>query len=90
MPHRESKPSGPASAALAASAAEPVSAVPPEPVLPGPAARIQRIALVDVNSFYVSCERAFDPRLEGVPVVVLSNNDGCVVARSDEIGRAHV
>ena len=43
-----------------------------------------RIALVDVNSFYVSCERAFDPKLAGVPVVVLSNNDGCVVARSDE------
>jgi DNA polymerase V len=43
-----------------------------------------RIALVDVNSFYVSCERAFDPKLEGIPVVVLSNNDGCVVARSNE------
>lgn len=43
-----------------------------------------RIALVDVNSFYVSCERVFDPRLAGVPVVVLSNNDGCVVARSNE------
>ncbi|ACL42272.1 DNA-directed DNA polymerase (plasmid) [Pseudarthrobacter chlorophenolicus A6] len=44
----------------------------------------QRIALVDVNSMYVSCERAFDPTLEGKPVVVLSNNDGCVVARSNE------
>lgn len=43
-----------------------------------------RIALVDVNSFYVSCERVFDPSLEGRPVVVLSNNDGCVVARSNE------
>ncbi|MGP9837981.1 Y-family DNA polymerase [Arthrobacter sp. 179] len=43
-----------------------------------------RMALVDVNNFYVSCERAFDPRLEGRPVVVLSNNDGCVVARSPE------
>ncbi|MDN6178608.1 MAG: DNA polymerase V subunit UmuC, partial [Micrococcaceae bacterium] len=42
------------------------------------------MALVDVNNFYVSCERAFDPRLEGRPVVVLSNNDGCVVARSPE------
>ncbi|GAA3711536.1 Y-family DNA polymerase [Zhihengliuella alba] len=41
-------------------------------------------ALVDVNNFYVSCERVFDPRLEGRPVVVLSNNDGCVVARSAE------
>ncbi|WP_154605871.1 Y-family DNA polymerase [Arthrobacter sp. AQ5-05] len=44
----------------------------------------QAIALVDVNNFYVSCERVFDPRLEGRPVVVLSNNDGCVVARSAE------
>ncbi|MER1996033.1 MAG: Y-family DNA polymerase [Arthrobacter sp.] len=52
--------------------------------VPDRAVQLQRIALVDVNSFYVSCERAFDPRLEGVPVVVLSNNDGCVVARSDE------
>jgi Nucleotidyltransferase/DNA polymerase involved in DNA repair len=43
-----------------------------------------RIALVDVNSFYASCERVFDPKLEGRPLVVLSNNDGCVVARSSE------
>ena len=42
------------------------------------------VALVDVNNFYVSCERVFFPALRGVPVVVLSNNDGCVVARSDE------
>ena len=41
-------------------------------------------AMVDGNNFYVSCERVFDPRLEGRPVVVLSNNDGCVVARSPE------
>jgi DNA polymerase V len=41
-------------------------------------------ALVDVNNFYVSCERVFNPGLRGVPVVVLSNNDGCVVARSEE------
>jgi DNA polymerase V len=41
-------------------------------------------ALVDCNNFYVSCERVFDPRLAGRPVVVLSNNDGCVVARSNE------
>jgi|SRR5882672_11103069 len=41
-------------------------------------------ALVDGNNFYVSCERVFKPRLEGRPVVVLSNNDGCVVARSNE------
>lgn len=41
--------------------------------------------LVDCNNFYVSCERVFDPKLEGRPVVVLSNNDGCVVARSAEV-----
>lgn len=42
------------------------------------------IALVDVNNFYVSAERVFDPRLRGAPVVVLSNNDGCVISRSNE------
>lgn len=42
------------------------------------------IALVDCNNFYVSCERVFNPKLEGKPVVVLSNNDGCAVARSNE------
>ena len=41
-------------------------------------------ALVDCNNFYVSCERIFEPSLEGRPVVVLSNNDGCVVSRSNE------
>ena len=41
-------------------------------------------ALVDANSFYASCERVFDPTLAGRPVVVLSNNDGCIVARSAE------
>lgn len=41
-------------------------------------------ALVDCNSFYVSCERLFQPRLEHQPVVVLSNNDGCVISLSDE------
>lgn len=41
-------------------------------------------ALVDCNNFYVSCERVFRPDLEGKPVVVLSNNDGCVIARSNE------
>lgn len=42
------------------------------------------IALVDGNNFYVSCERIFNPAIEGRPVVVLSNNDGCVVSRSPE------
>jgi len=41
-------------------------------------------ALVDVNNFYCSCERVFNPKLEGRPLVVLSNNDGCAVARSNE------
>src|SRR5438128_6911696 len=41
-------------------------------------------ALVDVNNFYVSCERVFQPKLNRQAVVVLSNNDGCVVARSNE------
>ncbi|MHB1657368.1 MAG: Y-family DNA polymerase [Burkholderiales bacterium] len=44
-----------------------------------------RIALIDVNNCYVSCERLFRPDLNGKPVVVLSNNDGCVVARSAEV-----
>lgn len=42
------------------------------------------IALVDCNNFYASCERVFQPALRGKPVVVLSNNDGCVIARSNE------
>jgi len=41
--------------------------------------------LVDVNNFYVSCERIFNPRLRDVPLLVLSNNDGCAVARSNEV-----
>ena len=41
-------------------------------------------ALVDCNNFYASCERVFNPKLEGKSIVVLSNNDGCVVARSNE------
>ena len=40
--------------------------------------------LVDCNNFYVSCERVFEPRLEGRPVVILSNNDGCIISRSAE------
>jgi len=42
-------------------------------------------ALIDGNNFYVSCERVFNPKLEGKPVAVLSNNDGVVVARSNEV-----
>ena len=45
---------------------------------------MRSIALIDVNNFYVSCERVFNPKLIGKPVVVLSNNDGCAVARSNE------
>ena len=43
-----------------------------------------RLALVDCNNFFCSCERVFDPSLIGVPVVVLSNNDGCIISRSEE------
>jgi DNA polymerase V len=43
------------------------------------------LALVDCNNFYVSCERVFRPDLIGKPVAVLSNNDGCIVARSQEV-----
>ena len=43
------------------------------------------LALIDANNFYVSCERVFAPRLENRPTLVLSNNDGCVVARSPEV-----
>lgn len=42
------------------------------------------IAIIDVNNFYVSCERVFNPKLENKPVVVLSNNDGCAISRSNE------
>ena len=42
------------------------------------------VGLIDCNNFFVSCERVFTPSLNNVPVVVLSNNDGCVVAMSDE------
>ena len=47
--------------------------------MPGP------VALVDCNNFYASCERLFQPGLRGKPVVVLSNNDGCVIARECEL-----
>jgi len=45
----------------------------------------KKIAIVDCNNFYVSCERLFNPKLKSTPTVVLSNNDGCVIARSQEI-----
>jgi len=46
--------------------------------------RTKKIGLVDCNSFYVSCERLFNPRIRKKPVVVLSNNDGCIISRSNE------
>ena len=45
---------------------------------------MKSIAIIDVNNFYVSCERVFNPKLENRPVVVLSNNDGCAISRSNE------
>ena len=45
---------------------------------------MKSIALIDVNNFYVSCERVFNPKLENKPVLVLSNNDGCAISRSNE------
>src|SRR5471030_65764 len=54
------------------------SPIAPASAVPAP------IALVDCNNFYASCERVFQPGLRGKPVVVLSNNDGCVIARSNE------
>ena len=46
--------------------------------------KTSRIALVDCNNFYASCERVFNPKLNGRPIVVLSNNDGVIIARSEE------
>ncbi len=46
--------------------------------------RTKKIGLVDCNSFYVSCERLFNPKIRRKPVVVLSNNDGCIISRSNE------
>lgn len=43
------------------------------------------IGLVDCNNFYASCERVFNPKLEGKPIGILSNNDGCVITRSNEL-----
>ena len=43
------------------------------------------MGLADANNFFVSCERVFRPDLQNKPVVVLSNNDGCIIARSNEV-----
>lgn len=48
------------------------------------------IGLIDCNNFFASCERVFNPSLNGRPIVVLSNNDGCVIARSEEVKRLGV
>src|SRR4051812_33554961 len=45
-------------------------------------------AIIDCNNFYCSCERLFKPKLVNTPIVVLSNNDGCIISRSDE-AKAH-
>jgi DNA polymerase V len=45
----------------------------------------KKIAIIDANNFYCSCERLFDPQFENKPTVVLSNNDGCIIARSQEV-----
>jgi DNA polymerase V len=47
--------------------------------------KLKVIALIDCNNFFVSCERVFQPKYNNVPVGVLSNNDGCFVARSNEV-----
>ncbi|HEX4044479.1 MAG TPA: Y-family DNA polymerase [Gammaproteobacteria bacterium] len=47
-------------------------------------------ALVDCNNFFVSCERVFNPRLEGKPVIVLSSNDGCIISRSNEAKKLNI
>ena len=49
-----------------------------------PKSSVKQLALVDCNNFYVSCERVFRPDLINTPVVALSNNDGCIVSRSNE------
>ncbi len=51
---------------------------------------MKTFALVDCNNFYASCERVFNPALRGRPIVVLSNNDGCIVARSSEAKALHI
>src|SRR2546421_4646740 len=50
----------------------------------------QLVALVDCNNFYVSCERLFTVALRNQPVIVLSNNDGCVVARSNDVKKLNI
>ena len=50
----------------------------------------KKVALIDCNSFYVSCERLFNPKIQNVPVVVLSNNDGCVISRSTAVSYTHL
>ena len=57
----------------------------PLPSSTGSARPERLVALVDCSAFYCSCERVFDPSLESVPVAVLSNNDGCIIARSQEV-----
>jgi DNA polymerase V len=62
----------------------------PNSFVPPARSMTKPIALIDCNNFYVSCERVFNPRLRHRPVVVLSNNDGCIVARSNEVKNAGI
>ncbi|MDC0390345.1 MAG: Y-family DNA polymerase [Gammaproteobacteria bacterium] len=55
-----------------------------QPFINMPKFKGQKFALIDCNNFYASCERVFEPKLEREPIVVLSNNDGCIIARSNE------
>src|SRR5208282_1664529 len=57
---------------------------PMEPAQPNHGRKRESFALVDCNSFYASCEQAFNPKAYGKPVIVLSNNDGNIIARSKE------
>jgi DNA polymerase V len=68
----------------------PITAAAHRPTCYTPGAAASRIAMVDCNNFYASCERLLDPSLQNVPVAVLSSNDGCIIARSEEVKKLGV